>query len=80
MPRFLDVPEEIIPILVERPHPEGPYGAKGVGETAVIPAAPAIANAIEAAVGVRIKDLPSTPEKILRALEQKRAETQPVRS
>ena len=76
VPRFLDVPEEIIPILVERPHPEGPYGAKGVGETAIIPAAPAIANAIEAAVGVRIKDLPITPEKILRAL-QKKAETQP---
>ncbi|MBI4444867.1 MAG: xanthine dehydrogenase family protein molybdopterin-binding subunit [Acidobacteria bacterium] len=70
LPRFLDIPERLIVILVERPHPDGPYGAKGVGETAVIPAAPAIANAIEDAVGVRIKDLPITPEKVLRALQE----------
>jgi len=58
---------------VERPHPEGPYGAKGVGETGVIPAAPAIANAIEDAVGVRIKELSITPEKVLSALQKKAA-------
>jgi len=74
LPRFLDVPGEIIPILVERPHPEGPYGAKGLGESALIPAPPAIANAIEDAVGVRIKDLPITPEKVFLALQQKREE------
>jgi len=73
LPRFLDVPEEIIPILVERPHPEGPYGAKGVGESGIIPTAPAIANAIEDAVGVRIKDLPITPEKVLSALQEQAA-------
>lgn len=73
LPRFLDVPEEIIPILVERPHPEGPYGAKGVGESGIIPTAPAIANAIEDAVGVRIKELPITPEKVLSALQEKAA-------
>jgi len=77
LPRFLDVPEEIIAILIERPHPEGPYGAKAVGKTALIPVAPAIANAIEDAVGVRIKELPITPEKVLRALQQKKAEMQP---
>ena len=72
LPRFLDIPEEIIPILVERPHPEGPFGAKGLGETALIPAPPAIANAIEDAVGVRITDLPITPEKVFLAMERKR--------
>ncbi len=74
LPRFLDVPEEIIPILVERAHPEGPFGAKGLGETALIPAAPAIANAVEDAVGVRITELPITPERVLSALQQKQEE------
>ncbi|MBI4445209.1 MAG: xanthine dehydrogenase family protein molybdopterin-binding subunit [Acidobacteria bacterium] len=74
--RFLDIPEEIIPILVERAHEEGPYGAKGVGETALIPVAPAIANAIEDAVGVRVTDLPITPEKVLRALQEKEQKAQ----
>ena len=72
LPRFLDVPEEIIPILVERAHAEGPFGAKGLGETSLIPAAPAIANAVEDAVGVRITELPITPERVLSALQQKR--------
>ena len=72
LPRFLDIPREIIPIVIEKPHPEGPYGAKGVGETALIPAPPAIANAIEDAIGVRITDLPITPEKVFRALQHKR--------
>lgn len=71
LPRFLDVPEEIITVLVERPHPDGPFGAKGVGETALIPVAPAIANAVEDAAGVRVKDLPITPEKVLTLLQQK---------
>ena len=71
LPRFLDMPEEIIPILVERPHPEGPYGAKGIGETALIPVAPAIANAIEDAVGVRVSELPITPEKVFQGLQKK---------
>jgi CO/xanthine dehydrogenase Mo-binding subunit len=72
LPRFLDVPEEIIPILIEHPHPDGPYGAKGLGETALIPAPPAIANAIEDAVGVRINDLPITPERVFQAMQRKR--------
>ena len=49
----------------------GPYGAKGVGEGAIIPTAAAIVNAVYDAVGVRIHDLPITPEKILAALAEK---------
>ncbi len=63
-----DVPESIRPIVVQVPHEDGPFGAKGVGETGALTVAPAIANAIEDAVGVRIRDLPITPEKVLRAL------------
>jgi 4-hydroxybenzoyl-CoA reductase subunit alpha len=50
--------------------PEGPFGAKETGEGSLDPVTPAIANAIYNAVGVRIKDLPITPEKILRALKR----------
>ena len=70
LPRFLDIPEEIIPILVEEPHPDGPYGAMGVGEASLIPAAPAIANAIQDAIGVRVKDMPVTPEKVFKAIQE----------
>ena len=62
---------EIVPILVESVHKEGPFGAKGIGEPAAAPTAPAIANAIYNAIGVRIKELPITPEKILSALRNK---------
>lgn len=67
MPTALDVPA-IGSSLIEERSATGPYGAKGVGEPPVIPVAAAIANAIENAVGVRIRDLPITPEKIRRAL------------
>ena len=62
-----DLPE-IVPIIVESVHIEAPYGAKGVGEPAAAATPPAIANAVYDAVGVRIRDLPLTPEKILEAL------------
>ena len=62
-----DMPK-IESILVETIDPIGPYGAKGIGEPALIPTAPAIANAIEDAIGVRIKDLPITAEKIYWAM------------
>ena len=68
---IMDLPE-IIPLMIETHHAEGPFGAKGVGEPAAAPTAPAIANAIFDAIGVRIKDLPITPEKILAALNEKR--------
>ena len=73
LPSALDMPE-VVPILVEHPHPDGPFGAKGMGETTNVPVPPAIANAIFDAVGVRIRDLPITPGKVLNALERKEKE------
>jgi CO/xanthine dehydrogenase Mo-binding subunit len=72
IPTFMEVPE-IIPILVENPHREGPYGAKGMGEPALAAMAAAIGNAVFDAVGVRVTSLPITPEKILKALAEKKA-------
>src|SRR5438874_7017742 len=63
-----DMPDSVRSIVVQVPHDDGPFGAKGVGETGALTIAPAIANAIHDAVGVRIRDLPITPEKVLRAL------------
>ena len=57
--------------LVEAPFEQGPFGAKAVGEAASVTTAPAIANAIANAIGVRIKDLPITPDKILEALKKR---------
>ena len=70
VPSALDVPE-IQPMLVELADLGGPYGAKGMGETTNVPTPPAISNAIFDAVGVRIHDLPITPDKVLAALRQK---------
>lgn len=66
-----DMPE-IETIIVETDDPGGPFGAKGVGEMGGTPTAAAIANAIFDAVGVRLTELPMTPERILRALEAQR--------
>lgn len=71
VPRITQVPE-IVPIAVEGLDPVGPYGAKGVGEIAILPVPPAITNAIFNAVGVRVKDLPATKEKVTRLLKEKR--------
>jgi 4-hydroxybenzoyl-CoA reductase subunit alpha len=72
IPGILDIPElECIP--VQTLEPKGPYGAKEVGEGARASVAPAIANAITDAIGVRIKEFPITPEKILKALEDKKS-------
>jgi xanthine dehydrogenase molybdenum-binding subunit len=59
------------PVIVETDDPAGPFGAKGVGEPGCVPSAPAIANAIYDAVGIRIRDLPITQEKVLAALQEK---------
>jgi CO/xanthine dehydrogenase Mo-binding subunit len=71
IPTSVDMPE-LNAIIVEEHEPSGPFGAKGVGEPPNLPTAPAIINAIYNAVGVRITDLPATPEKILKALKEKK--------
>ena len=73
LPSLGDMPPVIEPICVEVPDRNGPFGAKGIGESSLIPVAPAIANAIYNAVGVRIKDLPIKPEKIYLALETQKS-------
>ncbi|MBW2705890.1 MAG: xanthine dehydrogenase family protein molybdopterin-binding subunit, partial [Deltaproteobacteria bacterium] len=67
--------KDVFPIaapVLETYDEAGPYGAKGIGEPGCVPTAPAVANAIYDAVGVRIKDLPITPEKILAAIREKK--------
>jgi CO/xanthine dehydrogenase Mo-binding subunit len=59
---------EVEVFVIETNDPEGPFGAKEAGEGPILPAAPAVANAIHDAVGIRMKDLPMTPDRILRAL------------
>ena len=71
-PTSMDVPEDIVVEHVHTHDPYGPFGAKGAGEASSCSTLAAIANGIYDAVGVRIKDLPITPEKILRALKEKR--------
>jgi CO/xanthine dehydrogenase Mo-binding subunit len=60
------------PVIIESMDEAGPYGAKGIGEPGLVPSAPAIANAIYDAVGVRLKKLPMTPERILRAIKEQK--------
>ncbi|MFQ5912438.1 MAG: xanthine dehydrogenase family protein molybdopterin-binding subunit [Nitrospinota bacterium] len=67
IPCALDTPQ-LGPILVEAPNPEGPWGAKGVGEPGLVPTAPAIGNALFQATGCQMRTLPFVPEKILVSL------------
>jgi 4-hydroxybenzoyl-CoA reductase subunit alpha len=69
-PTTLDMPE-VITELVEHPDSQGPFGAKEVGQGPLLPVMPALANAVYDAVGVRIDEVPITPEKILKALDAK---------
>ena len=66
----LDVPQ-MIPIVVECPEPEGPYGAKGLGEPGLAPTPAAIGNAVTDAIGIRVYDLPLTPERVYQAIKEK---------
>lgn len=70
IPTALDMPD-IDKIIIEEPEATGPYGAKGIGEPVLVAVAPAILNAIYNAVGVRMKEIPVTPERLLKALKVK---------
>jgi 4-hydroxybenzoyl-CoA reductase alpha subunit len=76
IPTSLDCPE-FVALIVESVDPEGPYGAKEAGEGPLHPSLPAIANAIYDAVGVRIDELPFTPPRVWRALQDQQAELAP---
>ena len=69
LPSAEDHPQDFRSLIIETPQPEGPHGAKGVGEAGLPPVAPAIGNAIANALGgVRVRDLPIKPDKIVAAI------------
>ncbi len=74
IPTATDTPEMDIILLETSPQADGPFGVKGIAEPTMVPTAPAIANAVFDAIGVRIKDLPITAEKVLAALKSKPAQ------
>jgi CO/xanthine dehydrogenase Mo-binding subunit len=69
LPTVLDMPPEIVPVILELADPEGPYGARGVAEMALVPLAPAIAAAIHDATGAWLTQQPMTPERVLAAIQ-----------
>jgi CO/xanthine dehydrogenase Mo-binding subunit len=75
IPTAKDVPQ-VIPILVEDEEPSGPFGAKGVGEPALIPTAPAILNGIADAIGERIYHLPANLERVLEAVNKSKEKSE----
>lgn len=70
VPLATDMPDGFVSILQEQGHGPGPFGAKSLGEGCMLPVASAIANAVEDAIGVRIRELPLTPERILAAIDK----------
>ncbi len=74
MPLSMDMPPVKTIILEEYPDPTAPFGAKGIGEDPILAIGPAIANAVFDAIGVRIRELPITPDKVLAALRARKSE------
>ncbi|MCG8548729.1 MAG: molybdopterin-dependent oxidoreductase, partial [Alphaproteobacteria bacterium] len=72
IPVASDVPM-IDTVIVEVPNPRHPYGVRGIGETPIVPPMAAIANAIEAATGIRFTELPMSPPKVLKAIDESKA-------
>ena len=70
IPGFFDIPPVMENVVVEAEQKSGPFGAKGVGESGTFGVSPAIANAVDDAVGVRITEMPLTPEKVFRTLRK----------
>ena len=73
LPTALDVPTEIVPVILELGDPNGPFGARGMAEMPLIPFAPAVAAAIYDATGAWVDDLPMTPQRVLAAITRVRA-------
>jgi CO/xanthine dehydrogenase Mo-binding subunit len=73
VPRFEDIPTYLETMLLENQNGPGPYGAKGIGEGGILPVASAVSEALYNASGVRILDLPLTPEKVWRAMKEKKS-------
>ena len=71
IPTSLDAPETVTKLL-EIPEPLGPHGAVGIGEPSLMSTAPAIVNAVSDAIGVRMTQIPLTPERVLAAIEGKK--------
>jgi CO/xanthine dehydrogenase Mo-binding subunit len=69
VPFFTDIPIVFETVLIENQDGPGPYGAKGMGESGIVSVAPAVGNAVFRATGVRIRELPLTPERVWRALK-----------
>lgn len=76
IPTSMDVDYDLRVSMVEEPHPEGPYGAKGIGEPALTPTSPAVGNAIAQATGIRLWTVPMKADDILLAMKKKRDEDQ----
>ncbi len=72
LPTILDIPEQVESVIVEVPDPNGPWGARGLGEIPFLPLVPAIAAAIQDATGVWIDEFPFTPERVFNALKRAR--------
>jgi CO/xanthine dehydrogenase Mo-binding subunit len=68
IPTVLDVPVDVDPVILEYPDPQGPFGARGMGEMPFLPLAPAITDALYDATGVWFFEFPLTPERVLRGL------------
>jgi CO/xanthine dehydrogenase Mo-binding subunit len=75
LPTTLDMPTDIVPVILELADPNGPYGARGMAEMPLVPFAPAVASAIYDATGAWLHDLPMTPERILAAITAARERT-----
>jgi CO/xanthine dehydrogenase Mo-binding subunit len=71
LPTAMDMPTEIVPVILELADPNGPYGARGVAEMALVPLAPAIAMAIHDATGAWLNCQPMTPERVLAAIQSR---------
>jgi CO/xanthine dehydrogenase Mo-binding subunit len=79
VPAFKDIPKEFHTVLLENGDGPGPYGVRGMGEGGLLSVAPSVTNALARATGVRIRDLPLTPERVWRALKEQKATHQPDR-